>query len=241
MSIEENYNKEVRVRGVEFNPSGDFKSDIGVLAELLKIFEADFVLIPDNPLGKPNISSLVSATLLGSTLGIECVPTISGSGKSLQNVQSLILGAKYASLSGIACVGGDGSENGVSALEILNLAESFEYRICTVNDLERKVKSGANYAITQPLFSKEEILLQEQNKRIKVLPNFMPIFSHSTFSKIAKNSQILGFEIPQIYQDSSSLFEENQKLLGFLMEKDFYLTLLNPKAQIPYLRKILRA
>lgn len=226
------------MKGLEFVLSDDFASDIKVLEEFLEILKVDFVLIPDSPLGKPSVSSIVGAKMISSALGIKTIATLSGSGKSKECIFSLLKGAEYASLSGIACVSGDLSKEGSSAIEILEISQyfTFEFKICTLSDLDNKIKKGATHAITQPIF--DTYFLPPLNP-IVVLPNLMPIFSHATFKEITKNKSILGFEIPKHYQENQNLFEANKRLLGAF--QDFYLTPLNLKKQMQFFKEIFRS
>lgn len=227
------------MRGVEFVPSDDFQEDIRILEELLSFFEVDFVLIPDNPLGNPSVSSLVSATMIANALGIKTIATIGGGGRSKEVVRSCLKGVKYADLLGVACVSGDcqGSYR-ISALEILELAREFEFfKIVSMRDLKAKIQNGATHAITQPLFDSNRPFVES----IPVFWNFMPVFSHSTFAKIAKNQEQLGFDIPSSYQNSSDLMAENARLLEMILSScgNLYLTPLNLKKQLPYLKELL--
>lgn len=233
------------MRGIEFVPSLDLKQDLKYLEELFYFFKVDFVLIPENPLGKPSVSSLVSSKMIQDALGVKCIATLRGSGVSQVAIQSQILGAKYAMLGGIACVSGDfdGCSLRNSALEILQMAKdvAFEYKICTCNTLEEKAKLGATHAITQPLFDDNTILnfhKQQEKFCIKVLPNFMPIFSPNTFEELAKNRAILKFEIPKYAQNAVTLMRKNQELLEIFQRGDFYLTSLNLAKQISYFREL---
>lgn len=231
------------MKGLEFVLSDDFVSDIKTLEEFLKILEVDFVLIPDNPLGKPSISSVVGATMISNALGVKTLAALSGKGKSKECILSLLKGVKYAKLGGIACVSGDFQREAkaireMNAVEILEIAQhfAFEFKICTLNDIENKIKNGATHAITQPIF---DACFSPPLESIAVLPNFMPIFSHTTFEKIAKHQAILGFEIPKHYQNNQDLLRANQELLGAF--KDFYLTPLNLKKQMKFFKEIFRS
>lgn len=231
----QDYNEGRKLKGLEFALSEDFASDIKVLEEFLGILEVDFVLIPDSPLGKPSVSPLVGAEMISSALGIKTIATLSGRGKGRNNILSLLKGVKYAKLSGIACVSGDLLEGGLNAIEILELAQNFEFdfKICTMNDLENKVKNGATHIITQPIFTPSSFGVSDL---IPILPNLMPIFSQTTFEKVAKNKKILGFEIPKHYQENKDLLQTNRELLRAF--GDFYLTPLNLKKQMKFFKEI---
>lgn len=222
------------MKGLEFVLSEDFTSDIKILEEFLTILKIDFILIPDSPLNKPSASSLVGAKMISDALGIKTIATFRGGGKSKECMLSLLKGAEYAKLGGIACVSGD-LQGWLSAIEVLELAEQFEFefKICTLSDLKNKIKKGATHAITQPIFNPR---FSPPLESIPILPNIMPIFSHTTFEKIAKNKAILGFEIPKHYEESQDLFQSNQELLGAF--EDFYLTPLNLKKQMKFFKEI---
>lgn len=223
------------MKGLEFALSENFADDIKVLEEFLGILKIDFILIPDSPLGKPSISSVVGAAMISNALGIQTIATLNGSGKSEESVLSLLKAVKYAKLGGIASVSGDLPKGGLSAIEILKIAQNFEFdfKICTLSDLENKIQNGATHAITQPIFDPN---FSFYLKSIPILPNLMPIFSHSTFVKIEKNKAILGFDIPNFFQKDQDLFKANQKLLNAF--EDFYLTPLNLKKQMKFFKKI---
>lgn len=217
--------------GIEFVPN-DFKEDIKLLEELKTLLDFDFILLPDNPAFQIKPSSIVCAKMIGDSLGIDTIACISGSGKSVEVISSLLLGAKYACLKGIACVSGDRSE--VSALRILSEAKrlDFELVFSSPNDLKEKIALGLTHCITQPLY--EEI---PPSFDFPTLINFMPIFSPNTFASI--QSSKLGLHIPKSYQESKDLMQSNQQIYSTIKERDFYLTPLNLKRQMPYLKSLL--
>lgn len=222
------------MKGLEFALGESFSDDLRVLEEFLSFCEVDFVLIPDNPLGRPHTSSIVGAKMIADALGIKTIATLSGGGKSQSSILSLLMGAKYARLAGIACVGGDLASE-MSGVEVLGLSQGveFEFKICTTSSLEEKAKLGATHAISQPIF---DACFLPQPSLVRVLPNLMPIFSHRSFDLIKQNQAILGFEIPDSYLKNTDLLETNRRLLHAF--EDFYLTPINLKKQMRFFREM---
>lgn len=213
--------------GIEFIPN-EFESDVALLKELRAFLPFDFVLIPDNPAFGVKISPIISAKMLQDALSLPFVACISGSGKSIEVAKSLLLGAKYASLKGVACVSGD--REGISSIEILKNAQGFEYLISSTTRLEEKKALGLTHCITQPLYENFPTF------SFPTLLNFMPIFSPQTFSSL--QSSKLGFEIPQSYQLSKDLVQSNFEIYSQIKNKDFYLTPLNLKRQMSHLKSL---
>lgn len=217
--------------GIEFVPN-NFKEDVKLLKELKSILDFDFILLPDNPVFQIKPSSIVCAKMLQDSLGLDVVACLSGRGKSMEAISSLLLGAKYASIRGVACVSGDRSN--LSALSILSEANKigFEILISSPNDLKEKITLGLTHCITQPLY--EDI---PTNFDFPTLINFMPIFSHNTFATLQTSK--LGFQIPKSYLQSKDLMQSNQQIYSTIKDRDFYLTPLNLKKQIPFLKSLL--
>lgn len=217
--------------GIEFTPSLDFNEDIDLLKELMEFLSIDFIIIPDNPAGKISANPIVCATLLEQTLSITSYPAISGGGRTKEHCISLLYAAKYAHLKGVACING-----GANFLSTQMLKEAkdlnFDTLICTPNDLDLKIQSGANLCITQPIF---DWISRPTHSCIQILPTFMPIFSQETLIHLQKKSSKLGFEINL---DSRNLFQSNAKLLKFFSQGDYYLSILNLKKQLPHLRRL---
>lgn len=224
------------MKGLEFALSGDFRCDLRTLEEFLGILEVDFVLIPDNALGKPSVSSVVGATMIAHALGITTIATISGSGKSKECILSLLKAVEYAKLGGVALVSGD--LKGLDAKHLFDMAIDFDldFKVCTLKDLDDKISKGATHAITQPIFDPHFLF---PSKPIKILRNLMPIFSRKTFENIAKNQSVLGFEIPNDFRTKPNLFQANEELLKSF--EDFYLTPLNLKKQMKFFKDIFKA
>lgn len=214
--------------GIEFVPS-EFESDVRLLEELKTFLSFDFILIPDNPILQVKPSSILSAKMLQDALGVSCVACVSGSGKSLEVAKSLLLGAKYASLKGVACVSGD--REGISSIEILENAQGFEYLISSTTRLEEKRALGLTHCITQPLY--EDF---PSSFEFPTLINFMPIFSTQTFEGL--KALQFGIQIPQSYRQSQDLMSKNLEIYSSLKDRDFYLTPLNLKRQMPYLKSL---
>lgn len=217
--------------GIEFVPN-DFRDDVKILQEFKAILDFDFILIPDNPAFQIKPSSLVCAKMLQDCLGVDVIACISGSGKSLEVVSSWLLGAKYACLKGVACVSGDRSM--LSSLEILAEAKkmNFEILISSANELEKKIALGLTHCITQPLYENFP-----KSFDFPTLINFMPIFSSSTFEKLILSK--LDFHIPQSYQESKDLIQSNYEIYTQIKQRDFYLTPLNLKKQMPFFKSLL--
>lgn len=219
--------------GLEFVASDDFFSDVEILKEIKKYIPYDFVIIPDNPLGMPNPSSLLCSKLLADKLEIKVYPCISGRGKSVENIISWLKGARYAGIEGIACVSGDGEGVGCSVEAILQEARGFKEVITTSKDWEKKKVLGATRAISQPFFITPFPSLQEG-----VIPSFMPIFSKKTFCTLREHQ--LDFFIPEGYKNASNLMEVNQTLYLEFLKNDFYLIALNLRKQLEFFKELVR-
>lgn len=216
--------------GIEFVPNV-FEEDVKLLEEFKSILDFDFILLPDNPIFQVKPSSIVCAKMLQDSLGIDVIACISGSGKSLETALSLLLGAKYASLKGIACVSGDRSN--LDALSILSEAKKLDFDLVfsTPNDLRKKIALGLTHCITQPLY--EDI---PKSFDFPTLINFMPIFSFVTFATLQTSK--LGFDIPTSYMQSSDLMQSNEQIFYQIKNRDFYLTPLNLKKQMPFFKSL---
>ena len=193
-------------------------------AKLLKSCGADIITIADSPLSRVRADSLMVASKIIREVGIEAMPHIACRDKNVIALKSGLLAAYTEGIRNILAVTGDPipesekshikSVFNINSMKLIELIKEMNnehfmnqpYNIggalnlnvvnpdAEILRMKRKVDCGANFFMTQPIFSEEKIKYLKYIKETyntKVLAGIMPIVSY-------KNAQFLNNEIPGI-------------------------------------------
>jgi methionine synthase / methylenetetrahydrofolate reductase(NADPH) len=133
-------------------------------AKQYKAAGIDAVTVPDGPGGRLNAQA--TCQLIQQRAGIETVLRFGGHGRSTQTIQSELMGAHAVGLRNILCTGDDAAA-AASIANNLNrgldrggnpigsptaLVLGVEVNPASLDQLEAKVRAGAEYVVAQPVF-----------------------------------------------------------------------------------------
>ncbi len=193
-------------------------------AALLKQHGVDAITVADSPLARPRLNSLIGAAKIKREVGIEVIPHLSCRDYNLIGLKSLLLAAYVEGIRNLLIVTGDpvpgtgrSTIKGVfnfNSLTLMNFVGEMNRELfhddplfiggaLNVNSgnqgaetlkMERKIRNGAQFFLTQPIFTEEAIAyLAELKKRYptRILGGILPLVSY-------RNAQFLNNEIPGI-------------------------------------------
>jgi len=193
-------------------------------AGVLQESGVDIITIADSPLGRARIDSVIMAARIKREIGIETMPHITCRDINIIGLKSKLLAGYIEGLRNILIVTGDpvpsGDRNEIESVFNLNSFKFMElvkemnlenfrddpyYFGGALNPnslkteketerMQRKIKAGAGFFLTQPVFEKKAIYYLKNIKKlanIKILAGIMPLVSY-------RNAQFLNNEIPGI-------------------------------------------
>jgi methionine synthase I (cobalamin-dependent)/5,10-methylenetetrahydrofolate reductase len=215
---------------VELDPPLD--TDIGFLvssAQELKKHGADVLTFADSPLSRTRACSFLTASRIKREADVDVMPHMTCRDKNNIGISSTLIGGAIDGIGNILCVTGDPASHGtkgVFSFNSYNLIEyvnrmNSEYFKSTPyfigaalntsapnfkNELARALKKeemGANFFMTQPIYSKENIKnLKEAKKSLNsyILAGILPFASYK--NALFLNNEVSGIEIPKEVLDS---------------------------------------
>jgi 5,10-methylenetetrahydrofolate reductase len=215
---------------VELDPPLD--TDIGFLvssAQELKKHGADVLTFADSPLARTRACSFLTASRIKREADVDVMPHMTCRDKNNIGISSTLIGGAIDGIGNILCVTGDPASHGtkgVFSFNSYNLIEyvnrmNSEYFKSTPyfigaalntsapnfkNELARALKKeemGANFFMTQPIYSKENIKnLKEAKKSLNsyILAGILPFASYK--NALFLNNEVSGIEIPKEVLDS---------------------------------------
>lgn len=158
------------------------------------------------------------AKLWRDELQIDVIPSIAGSGRRRERVESLLMGLLYMGISKVALIGGDlPSETNLNGIQMIKIAKEILGAGSTLisgsrailderekEKLKAKLENGADIIISQPIFELrvaqqflDDFDKISQGNKAKAMINFFPIYEVPFCEKLMQNN--LGFEIPTSY------------------------------------------
>lgn len=196
-------------------------------AEMLKESGVDIITVSDSPLGHAKMDSVICSARIKRDTGIDTLPHICCRDKNLNALRSVLLGAHSEGIRSVLAVTGDHiAENdrgivkpvfNVDSTHLMKLISQMnddlffdspiiiggafdpapEKAKFSLNRLDKKIKNGASFILTQPVFSEEaaEITDMARDKGIKVLIGIMPMVGYRN-ANFMKN-EVPGMNIPQ--------------------------------------------
>lgn len=199
-------------------------SDLIEGAKSLKDCGADIITVADNPFAKARIDSSIYASKIKREAGIDTLPHLTCRDKNLNAIKALLLGLHIEGIRNILAVTGDpipdaekshikgvfnfnsymlinfirelncsefsGDEIFIGAALNVN-AENFDAEL---KRAEIKIRQGARFFLTQPVFSPkavEALRKAKESLNAKILGGILPIVS-------SRNARFLSNEIPGI-------------------------------------------
>ena len=195
-------------------------------ARMLKTSGVDIITISDSPLGHARMDSVLCSAKIRREADIEVLPHICCRDKNLNSLRSILLGAHCEGIRAVLAVTGDPiseADRGVvkpvfnidstrlmQLISRLNDDTFAEAPLCvggafdpasrklphSLHRLEKKIGSGADFVLTQPVFSDDAIpaLKAAREKGVKILAGIMPMISYRN-ACFMKN-EVPGMNIP---------------------------------------------
>lgn len=216
-------------------------------ANLLKAAGVDLLTFADSPMARPRMDSVLTAVKVQNEVGISVMPHISCRDKNMIAMRAQILGAYVNGIRNLLIVTGDpvpGSERGmVSSVfdfysvrlmefvqemnrehflqEPIGYGGAIQYVRANLDvEIERvrkKMAAGAQYFLTQPVFSKEDmerIAYIKSQVDVKILCGIMPLVNLNNAKFIA--NEISGIHVPEevIAEFSPGMSREEGEAVG---------------------------
>ncbi|MDI3547377.1 MAG: methionine synthase / methylenetetrahydrofolate reductase [Halanaerobiales bacterium] len=199
-------------------------------AESLKESGVDIITIADSPLGRARIDSVMMAAKIKREIGIDTMPHITCRDTNVIGLKSKLMAGYIEGIRNILLVTGDpvpsGDRNEIESVFNLNSFKLMELvkemnlekfrndpyyfggalnlntlkKEKEIERMERKIKAGARFFLTQPVFEEEVIRYLKNIKRpdnVKILVGIMPLVSYKNAQFL--NNEIPGITIPSIY------------------------------------------
>lgn len=196
-------------------------------ANILKAAGVDLLTFSDSPMARPRMDSILTAVKVQNEVGIPTMPHISCRDRNMIAMRAQILGAYINGIRNLLIVTGDpipGSERGmihsvfdfysVQLMEFVRemnrehfLKEPISYGGALnyaranldveIERIQKKKAAGAQYFLTQPIFSKEDmerIRYIKERVDIKILCGVMPLVNLRNAKFIA--NEIAGMRVP---------------------------------------------
>jgi len=199
-------------------------------AEVLKENGVDIITIADSPMGKSRADSIIISSKIKRETGIETLPHICCRDKNSISLRSCLIGAYIENIRNVLVVTGDPipgelkedtkSVFNLNSYTLINMINEMNKDIFLNENIRigaaanfnvknksleykrliKKRKLGAEFFLTQPIFTKDTIeFIKNINKDrdFKILGGIMPIVSYRNVQFI--NNELAGIAIPDIY------------------------------------------
>jgi len=205
-------------------PNGDFITDA---ARALKSAGADLITVADSPLARTRADSIMTAARIRRETGAEVLPHLSCRDRNHIGIKAALIAGQIENIRNILIITGDpiaqtdreeykgvfsfNAATLIAYIRRLNeeLFASSPYYIGAAidtgaanfkNELDRarrKLENGAQYFLSQPLFSDREIenlFLAKKELGIRLLAGIQPLASHK--NALFLNNEVSGISIP---------------------------------------------
>lgn len=196
-------------------------------AHKLKAFGVDIITFADSPMGRSRVDSVLMSIKIAEETGMKVMPHICCRDRNLISIRSVLLGAYIHGIRNLLIVTGDPvpGENRLSTTGVfdhnsiqlmqyvkeMNIEHFANDPICyggalnygrgmvnhIADRIQRKCDSGAQYFLTQPIYSKEDVKkIQNIKERTnaKILCGIMPLVSYRNACFI--KNEISGINVP---------------------------------------------
>ncbi len=196
-------------------------------AKILKDHKVDLLTLSDSPMGRTRMDASILACMIQSQVGIQVMPHIACRDRNMIGLRSLMLGDYYAALRHFLIVTGDPVPQkdrssitpvfDFNSIRFMNLIQqmnedvfaadrvvyggALNYHGKNADAIARrmmsKMEQGCSYFLTQPVYSKEDIMRLSYLKEktgAKICAGIMPLVSYKNAVFMA--NQMPGIHIP---------------------------------------------
>lgn len=204
-------------------------------AAILKQNGITAITVADSPMARPRLSSMMMAAKIKREIGIEVIPHLCCRDYNIIGLKSLLLGGYMEGIRNLLVITGDpvpaAEKNSAKSVFHLNsfsfmnfiqqmnkeffihdpyviggaLNLNVKNKDVEISRKERKIESGAQFFLTQPIFDSEAIEYLgklKTRKKAKILAGVMPIVSYK--NALFLDNEIPGISIPSQYIDRFS-------------------------------------
>lgn len=215
-------------------------------AHYLKNAGVDVLTFPDSPSGRTRVDSVLMAAKVYRETGIEVMPHVCCRDKNAFAMRAMFMGAKINDIKNFLIITGDpvpaSARNLVksvfnfSSVGLMKIAQEMNKEVfndnplnyggainqnlinldSVINTTKRKMEAGANFFLTQPVFSKEEakrLRKIKEETRACIFAGIMPLISRR--NALFMKNEIAGInvtdEIVERYPENGSK-EEGEKV-----------------------------
>ncbi|WP_294402333.1 bifunctional homocysteine S-methyltransferase/methylenetetrahydrofolate reductase [uncultured Clostridium sp.] len=207
----------------------------------------DLVTVPDSPMSKVRADSVLISSKIKREIGIESMPHMCCRDKNTNAIRSSLIGAHIEEIRNVLAITGDPVSDGsrMETKSVFNL-NSFKL-IQLINDMNcdvfsndnifiggalnpnvrnkdveykrmmKKIESGAQFFLTQPVYDNEAIEFLKNIKKttkVKILGGILPIVSYR--NAVFLNNELPGVTIPKecISRFSEDMTREEGQAVG---------------------------
>lgn len=222
-------------------------------AHLLKTYQVDVVTFPDSPSGRTRADSILTAAKVATETGLCVMPHICCRDKNAIGIRSQLLGAYLSEIRDFLIITGDpvptmvrSEIKGVFNFDSVGLMklvkemnkESFgedalsyggainQNRLnleVEINRVKKKMEQGAQFFLTQPVFSEEEVAKLRRIKKetgARILCGIMPLVSYKNacFIKNEMAGMQVTEEVTLRYRDAKT--REEGEAVGIALARE---------------------
>ncbi|MGP6239085.1 methylenetetrahydrofolate reductase [Cuniculiplasma sp. SKW4] len=201
------------VKSVEILPEKNLNNqDLDIAARNLD-GAANVITAPENPGGRPGVDPFLTTKIVSMKIGAIAVPHITSRDKNRVYIISQIVSAIKNEIRNFFVIGGDPVDPKFSKLEVreidalgimreirriqneqyaekisINIGSAYNpYRDQEVSISLKKADAGADFFITQPIYSSEHLNPEIIAKnKLKIIPGFIPITRKGTITFLKK-------------------------------------------------------
>ena len=221
-------------------------------ARLLGGAGVDAITISDSPLARVRLDSVTCAAKIMRETGVDVLPHLCCRDRNINALRAGLLAAHAEGIRAVLGVSGDAIPEGdrgyikpvfnVNSVGLISIVSQMNDDVfscdpvtcgCAFNQtvrnveveltrLRKKKESGAAFALTQPVFRREDadILRRAQETGVKVLCGIMPLVSRR--NALFLHNEMPGFSIPEEYRSrfSDDMSREEAAETGLLIAEE---------------------
>ena len=241
MNLLEKFKNRNFIVSVEIVPPGS--ADVSKVIKKASYYKGfvDSIDITDCPMANVRLSSFCLGKIIQDETGVESIFNFTCRDRNIIGTESDLIGAFALGVKNILCLWGDPPHLGnrpqakavyeVDTLELISLAKKIGFTVGVatnvsldgknLENLEKKVSAGADFAITQPVYTLAKVKEAkeiEEKFDIPILLGILPV----TDAKKAKNisEKVPGIDIPEEF---ISDLEKNGRKVGIEKSKEIFL------------------
>ncbi len=216
-------------------------------AHILKAEGVDLLTIADSPLGKMRLDSIMMATKIHREVGMDVMPHLCCRDKNSLAMKAMLSAAYVEGIRNYLLVTGDPLPDGsrseskavfhMNSIKLMSLVKEMNHDIkdedyfvyggalnpklpnieSVITQVMKKKEAGAQYLLTQPIYTKEEmdtLIKIKERTGIKILGGILPLVSYRNARFI--DNEFAGMNIPEeiIHRFNPEMSREESEAVG---------------------------